>query len=110
MCSSLKRLQAFPREADGARQGAAPAARSARLFGVPNAHKLLSRREDAKKQRSDTRQVTPGPTVARVGVTQGLFGVQAEADVAAVGRRRAVARARALVVTAAAAHGARRPG
>lgn len=44
-----------------------------------------------------------------MGVAQGLFGVEAQADVAAVGRRRAVARARALVVTAAATHGARRP-
>lgn len=50
------------------------------------------------------------PTVARVGVAQGLFGVEAEADVAAVGRRRAVARARALVVTSAATRGAGRPG
>lgn len=43
-------------------------------------------------------------------VTQGLLGVEAQADVAAVGRRRAVARARALVVTAAAARRARGPG
>lgn len=47
------------------------------------------------------------PTVARVGVTQSLLGVQAQADVAAVGRRRAAARARALVMAAAATHGAR---
>lgn len=50
------------------------------------------------------------PTVARVGVAQGLFSVEAQADVAAVGRSRAVAGARALVVTPAAAHGAGRPG
>lgn len=65
---------------------------------------------DSESRRPARRLFRCEPTVTRVGVTQGLFGVEAEADVAAVGRRRAVTRARALVVTAAAAHGARRPG
>ena len=45
-----------------------------------------------------------------MGVTQGLLSVEAQADVAAVGRRRTVARARALIVTAAATHRAWGPG
>lgn len=49
-------------------------------------------------------------TVAGVRVTQRLLGVQSDADVASVGGRRAVTGARALVVTAAATHGALGPG
>lgn len=49
-------------------------------------------------------------TVTSVRVTQGLFGVQPYADVPSAGRCGAVARARALVVTAATTHGALRPG
>lgn len=48
-------------------------------------------------------------TIAGVRVTQGLLGVQSDTDVPSVGRRRAGAGARALVVTAAANHGALRP-
>lgn len=50
------------------------------------------------------------PTVAGVRVAQGLLGVESEADVAGVGGRRAAARARALVVSAAAARRALGPG
>lgn len=48
-------------------------------------------------------------TIAGVGVAQGFLCVETHADVATVGRRRAGAGARPLVVTAAAAHRALRP-
>lgn len=49
-------------------------------------------------------------TFAGVCVAQGLLGVQAQADLPPAGGRRAVAGARALVVTAAASHRALGPG